>query len=218
MGASVQDWDVEQDRRTAPVGSVPVHPAAVLASVVLFALVAVTLGTAMRAARHERSFSAPTVTASAPPEPAGESAPDGPGQDAAAVERAADILLGRGDLYAIGPDSMNLSPGQTVVLRNLDTEVRVKPGRVTVGTDTCAAGSLLKVELSVDLVRGSADLPVHDFALLGPDGSVVRALEACSVGFSEPAPQRTVAFSAVQPGRLVYGSDQADPVAVWQLI
>jgi len=46
---------------------------------------------------------------------------------------------------------------------------------------------------------------------------VSRAIEACSTGFSDAASKRTVVFAAAQPGRLVYGPDPADPVAMWQL-
>jgi len=212
MGVGVGDWDVEQQRHTVTVG--PVRPAAVLFGVVIFVLVAVALGTTLRGTWQERSFGAPTVTAATA---SGRTGDAGRAQDAAAAEQAAEILLGDGDLYAIGPNSLNLFSGQSVVLRNVDTEVRVTPGRVALGTGACAAGPLLTVELSVQLVRGSVSLRLEDFALLVSDGLVSRAIEACSTGFSDAALKRTVVFAAAQPGRLVYGPDPADPVAMWQL-
>jgi hypothetical protein len=188
--------------------------------VVLLVLVAVALGAAMRATRQERSFSAAPGAGGATAASAGDDESTSvplTAEDSVAAEQAADILLGHGDLLAVGPDSMDLSPGQSVVLRNAETEVEVKPVRVTVGTDACADGPLVKVELSVVLVRGAASLSARDFTLLGSDGSMVGAIEACSAGFAELAPGRAIAFPATQPGRLRYGSDPAHPVAVWQL-
>lgn len=180
----------------------------------VFAVVSVASGAAMRAARHERDFSA-----AAPGVGDGGSATNTLGaEDAAAAKQAADILFGLGGLRAVGPDASNLSPGQSVVLRDRETEVRLKPGRVTVVTDSCAGGPLVKVELSVAVVSGTASVSAQDFTLLDSDGSAVHVIEACSAGFAEQAADRTMSLPAVQPSRLRYGPDPAHPVAAWQLI
>lgn len=202
----MDDWDAEQQSRTTTAS--PVRPADMLLGVLILVLVAILLGVALRATWHERSFGGPTGT--------GATAPGVRTEQTVSAEEAAKILFG-GGLHAADPQSMNLPPGQTVVLRNVDTEVRVTPGRPSVGTGACAAGPLLTVELSIQLIRGSAALPLEEFVLLTRDGSVVHAIDACSAGFADAAPKRTVVFAAAQPGRLVYGPDPNDPVAIWQL-
>jgi hypothetical protein len=67
------------------------------------------------------------------------------------------------------------------------------------------------------MTRGSATQALGDFTLLARDGSVTRAVEACSSGFVQAARERTVVFSAAQPGRLAYGPDPDRPVAMWHL-
>ena len=56
-----------------------------------------------------------------------------------------------------------------------------------------------------------------DFHLMAPDGTAAEPLQNCLTGFAEPATRRTLAFSGVEPDRLVYGSDPLRPVAVWLL-
>jgi len=200
----MDDWDAEQQSRTTTAD--PVRPAAVLLGVLILVLVAILLGVALRATWHERSFGGPT----------GATAPGVRVEQTVSAADVAKILFG-GGLHAADPQSMNLPPGQTVVLRDVDTEVRVTPGRPSVGTGACAAGPLLTVELSIQLIRGSAAFPLEEFVLLTRDGSVVHAIDACSAGFADAAPKRTVVFAAARPGRLVYGPDPNDPVAMWQL-
>lgn len=198
----MQDWDVEQERRT---GARPqVRMPAVLVAVAALAFAAVGWGVAVRAHTRPSPWSVPAS-------PAGEAPEQGDAPDDAAVEQAARILLGGGDEFgAVDPNARNLAAGQPVVLRNRDAEVQVTPGRVTLGTDTCAPGPLLTVAISVREVEGSATLPVHDFAMLTPAGPR-RPIEACSIQ------HRSLVFAATEPGRLAYGPDPAAPEAVWRL-
>jgi hypothetical protein len=210
----VEDWDVDQQRGTAATR--PVRPAGVLLVVVLLALLAVAVGVVLHGGRPESPFAAPAATGAAKPERVGGDPAVGAERDAA-VEHAAEMLLGDGALYAGDPNSLNLSPGQTAVLRNRDAELQVTPGRVTAGTGACATGPLLTVAVSVRVTRGSADLALGNFTLLGRDSSVAHAVEACSSGFVEVARERTVVFAVARPGRLAYGPDPDHPVAIWHL-
>jgi hypothetical protein len=128
------------------------------------------------------------------------------------------MLLGDGTLSSGDPNSLNLPPGQPVVLQNRNTEVSLTPGPVTAGTSTCAPGSLLTVSVAVRWTRGWADLALGDFALRALDGSVTHALAGCSSGFSEAPEELTVVFAAVQASRLAYGPDPEHPIAMWSLI
>ncbi|XVV15324.1 hypothetical protein ACQP2X_13565 [Actinoplanes sp. CA-131856] len=94
--------------------------------------------------------------------------------------------------------------------------MRLTPGRVTAGTGACTSGPFLTVALTVEGTRGAEDLTPADFALVGSDGSAGLAMR-CSTGFDEGATERTVVFTAVEPGRLTYGPDPNHPVAVWRL-
>lgn len=208
----MEDWDAELERPGRPAK--PIRPAGVVAAVVMLALVVVGVGLALRQSRPQSPFAAPAATGTVAPDRLGA----GPGPDTerdAALRRAADMLLGGGDLYAGDPDALHLSPGQTVTLRNKNTEVQVTPGAITTGT--CDAGPVLTVTVSVQFTRGSADLPAGNFTLLGRDGSTTRSTEACSTGFTEVAERRTIAFAATDPGRLAYGPDPEHPIALWQL-
>ena len=210
----MEDWDVDQQRGTAATR--PVHPAGVLLAVVLLALLAVAVGVVLRAGRPQSPFAAPAATGAAKPERVGGD-PAADAERDAAVERAAEMLFGGGALYAGDPNSLNLSPGQTVVLRNRDVEVHVTPGRVTAGTGACATGPLLTIAVSVRVMRGSTELALGNFTLLGRDNSKARAVAACSSGFIEAAGERTVVFASAQPGLLAYGPDPDHPVALWHL-
>ena len=210
----MEDWDVDQQRR--PAAGHSVRPAAVLLVAVVLALFAVVIGAVLRASRPASPFAAPAATGAA--QPAGIGAD--PALDAerdAVAEEAAELLFGDA-LRAGDPNSLNLSLGQTAILRNSDAEVAVTPGRVTAGTGPCVVGPLLTVAVSVRVTRGAVGVAPSDFALLGRDGSVVRAVEACSSGFVEAVPERTVVFAAAaQPVRLVYGPDPEQPIARWYL-
>ncbi|MET0416806.1 MAG: hypothetical protein ABW022_12385 [Actinoplanes sp.] len=198
----MQDWNAEQEQhraRTArPYGKVSLG--SVLALVVLLLLVALACGVVLR------GMAGPSWTAPAP--------------GAASSEEAvvqAEILFGSG-LSAANPDATNLSPGQTAVLRNANTEVEVTPGRVSVAaTGTCASGPLLTVELTVERMRGTAVVSVADFFLRADDGSALPAAAPCSTGFLDAAPKRSLVFAAAEAGRLLYGPDPAAPIAVWRL-
>ncbi|MFI7547458.1 hypothetical protein [Actinoplanes sp. NPDC049599] len=210
----MEDWDVDQQRR--PAANRPVLITAVLLIAVVLTLLAVAVGAMLRADQPANPFAAPAATGAS--QPAGIGAD--PALDAerdAAAEEAAELLFGDA-LRAGDPYSLNLSLGQTAILHNSDAEVAVTPGRVTAGTGPCAAGPLLTVAVSVRVTRGAAGLAPSDFALLGRDGSVVRAVEKCSSGFVEAAQERTVVFAAAaQPERLVYGPDPEHPIARWYL-
>jgi hypothetical protein len=216
LEVSVEDWDVDQQRR--PAANHPVRPAAVLLVAVVLALLAVAIGVMLRAGQPASPFAAPAPAATGASQPEGFGAD--PALDAerdAAAEEAAELLFGDA-LRASDPYSLNLSLGQTAILRNSDAEVAVTPGGVTAGTGPCAAGPLLTIAVSVRMNRGAAGLGPSDFTLLGRDGSVVRAVEACSSGFVEAAQERTVVFAAAaQPERLVYGPDPEHPIARWRL-
>jgi hypothetical protein len=210
----MEDWDLDQRRGTTATR--PVRPAGVLLVVVLLVLLAVGAGVMLRGSRPASPYAAPAETGAAKPEPVGGDPAVDVEQDAA-LNQAGEMLLGGGALSAGDPNSLHLSPGQTAVLRNKNDEVRVTPGRITAGTGACATGPLLTVAVSVRVTRGSADLTLGDFTLRGTDGSVARAIEACSSGFAEAAGDRTVVFASAQLGRLAYGPDPEQPVAMWQL-
>jgi hypothetical protein len=145
-------------------------------------------GRAMRAARHPVNFAAP--------------------ENSAAAEEAARLLLGGDDLVADESGHGRLSAHQTVHLRNASSSAAVTPGRVTLGTDACAAGPLLIVELGVE---GSAVLSPDDFALITADGTWVPPEPACS------ADVRRLVFAVSAAGQLAYGPDHDAPGAVWDL-
>ncbi|SNY64140.1 hypothetical protein [Paractinoplanes atraurantiacus] len=188
----MEDWDAEQERR-AEADHQPVSPLAVLRVIAFVAAFAVLAGFIYFDKRQE---------------------PDTTQQDAA-VQKFAEMIDPDAPLRAAEPNALDLAPGETVTLRNTATEVRVTPGKVTAGAGAC--GPLLTVALTVEGTRGAEDLTPGDFALVGADGSAGLAVERCSTGFDEGATERTVVFTAVEPGRLTYGPDPNHPVAVWRL-
>jgi hypothetical protein len=193
----VEDWDVEPERPAVKVR--PVHLGVALAGVVGVVLFLVVVGVGLRAARHPVTFAVPegsAETASVSPE------------DQAAAEEAARILLG-GGLIAVGPNRGHLGAHETARLRDADTEVRVTPGRVTLGSDACAPGPLLTVELTVE--GDTAAVGPADFYLISPDGVAVEPEPACSDDV------RRLVFATSEPGRLAYGPDRAAPGAAWDL-
>lgn len=209
----MEDWDVDQQRR--PATTRPVHPAAIVMAVAVIVLLAVWIGVVLRAGRSESPLAVPAGTGTSRAEQIGGGQSADPARDAA-MERAVEML--RGDALDTGdPNALNLSPAQTLVLHNRDSEVQVTPGKISAGTGPCAAGPLLTVTISVRVIRGSAELGLGDFALLAGDRSVTHAVEACSSGFVEAARERTIVFAAAQPGQLTYGPDPDHPVALWHL-
>ena len=204
----MEDWDV--DRKSEPVAFWPVRSVRVMVLSGVLLLLVVVAGAVLRAGRPASPFAAQAAPAGAPR----------PGRTTSvdpAVKRAADLLLGSGDLYAGDPNALGLSAGQTAVLRNRDTEVEVTPGQISGGTGGCAAGPLLTVAVSVRVTQGSVELAPGSFTWLGRDGSAAPAVEACSTGFAESAPDRTLVFATAQPGRLAYGPDPDHPIAMWSL-
>ncbi|MFF5075819.1 hypothetical protein ACFY36_02125 [Actinoplanes sp. NPDC000266] len=190
----MEDWDAEMERR-AEADHEPVRPLALLRGIAVVVAFTVVAGVIYFDKKQEPSTA----------------------ERDAAVQQFAQMLDGDSPLRADEPNALDLAPGQTVTLRNTATEVRVTPGKVTAGAGACTSGPLLTVALTVEGTRGAEDLTPADFALVGPDGSAGLAVGRCSTGFDEGATERTVAFTAVEPGRLTYGPDPNHPVAVWRL-
>jgi hypothetical protein len=133
----------------------------------------------------------------------------------AAAQQAVSLLFGGDDtLRANDPGALNLPPGQSVVLQSREIQVRVTPEHVSVGTGNCVAGPLVTVDLSVEQLQNFAELTPEDFSMRTADGKTVPAIPACSTGFDDEAPKRTLVFEATQPGQLIYGTA---PEAVWRL-
>ncbi|GLW29188.1 hypothetical protein [Actinoplanes regularis] len=137
--------------------------------------------------------------------------------DTAGAAEIADLLSGGDRVYAKSANALNRSLGEPIVLRKGNTDFRVTPSRLTTGTAACAPGTLVTIDLRVETTGGADRLPLTTFVLLGSDGSEAIANPACSTGFTDGAEQRTLVFAVEHPDRLMVGTDQTAPVALWQL-
>ncbi|WP_127502625.1 hypothetical protein [Actinoplanes solisilvae] len=195
----MEDWDADQRRRAATAPRV--RPILVLLVFLLLAVHAVVIGWSLHRNHPQNPYAAPAD-------------PEASARTAAAVE----MLFGPGPLRAADPDALTMTAGRTATLENKNTEVRVTPGRISAGTAACAPGPLLTVPVNVSVQRGSAALPLAEFALVQLDGSVAYPVESCSAGFTEGAEERTVVFAVSQPGLLALGPDPEHPIVRWQLM
>jgi hypothetical protein len=214
----VDDWDAEQERRANP--STRVSRRGLTIALVGLVVITIAVGLNIRFISHQKPSATLSVSvADAARGHQNTAGPDGtaPDEDDAAAERAARLLLGDGGLIAGDPNALHLAAGQPLILSDQDAQIEVTPKQVSVGTDDCAPGPLVTVNMSVKVLSGYATPALVDFSMRDADGTTVLPLLGCSTGFSEEAEQRTLVFGAAQPGRLVYGPDVTAPEGIWRL-
>lgn len=192
----MDDWDAAQDKQPKPAFLNRRQIRFILAGAVVLLGINVALQLGVKHQTHHQT----------------------PAERDAAVRQAASLLLGGGDdtLTADDPDGLDLLLGQSVVLRGREAQVRVTPEHVSVATGDCVDGPALTVDLDVDQLQGSAELKPIEFSVLTTDGESVLATPACSTGFDDEAPKRTLVFGTAKPGQLRYGTGTA-PEAIWHL-
>jgi len=132
-----------------------------------------------------------------------------------ALEQAADSLLDPG-LFVANPDRLSMTTGETMVLRNLDNELKVTPGQLSVRSDPCSASPIIMVPLTVTAVRGTMQVDPADFTLRGTDGTGAAPLADCTTGF-HGASEGSLAFASVAPRWLVYAPGGGEAQAQWRV-
>ena len=197
------DWDAEQP---APPKR-QIDKRAVALSIAAAVVFAVALKVVLVAG------AAPAGRAGATPSGADRAAVAG--ADPQELEKAADSLLEPG-LFVANPDRLGLTTGETMVLRNIENELTVTPGDLSVRSDPCSGPPIIVVPLAVTAVRGTMRVDPADFRLRGTDGADVRPLAECTTGF-QGATGGALAFASVAPRWLVYAPGGGEAQALWRL-